>query len=132
MHTIAVGAIGISTPEEIENATLKAIASDLRNSALSPAESINALTVGAIHQDSSLISTNDRKINPYQSTCLPSPICSVGSGYRRSVKPDIFMAGGRQRFIELRGNINRYAKMNISRKRIVALLELHILDDKVN
>jgi hypothetical protein len=114
LHTIALGAIETSTPEEIENATLKAIASDLRHRRiLSPAESVNALTVGAIHQDSSSIPANDKRINPYQNTCLPSPFCSVGSGYRRSIKPDIFTAGGRQCFIELLGNINRHAKMSI-------------------
>ena len=115
LHTIERGGIETSTSGEIEKATLKAIASDLRHRRiLSPAESINALTVGATHQDSSSIPNNDRKINPYQNTCLPSPICSVGSGYRRSIKPDIFVAGGRQCFFELLGNTNHNSIIKIN------------------
>lgn len=95
-----------TSAENIEKATLKAVAQDLRNRRLlSPAESINSLTIGSLHQDSSELPPFDKRINPYQNTCLPSPISSMGAGFRRSVKPDIFIAGGRQLYEEdLRNN----------------------------
>lgn len=64
---------------------------------LSPAESINSLTVGALHYDNS-IGHNYRPsdaFNPFISD-LPSPFSAFGSGYRRSVKPDIVFMGGKQ------------------------------------
>lgn len=99
------GQLHLSSPEDIEKATLKSIAEDLRNRRLlSPAESINSLAIGALHDDAATILPQDRRINPYQNTCLPSPISSVGTGYRRSVKPEIFVAGGRQCFDEILGS----------------------------
>ena len=61
---------------------------------LSPAESINALTVGALFKDES-----DFKEEPWQilpcSNRLPSPISSMGRGINNSIKPDIIYDGGR-------------------------------------
>jgi len=56
------------------------------------------LTIGASHSDTASITSSSR-INPYQtSTVLPSPISAFGSGYRRSIKPDLIFSGGRQFF----------------------------------
>lgn len=62
---------------------------------LSPAESINGLTIGALHKDSSNVVVAGNRMNPFSHE-IPSPISSFGAGYRRSVKPDIVFDGGKQ------------------------------------
>ena len=62
---------------------------------LAPSEAINAITVGAIHDDVSGISPQGYQFDPTDGLVSVSPITSVGSGYRRSIKPDIAAAGGR-------------------------------------
>ena len=64
---------------------------------LSPAESINALTVGSIHDDTSgtWIPRNRIDIQPFN-FALPSTVNRLGLGFRDTIKPEIFFAGGRQ------------------------------------
>lgn len=82
------------TPDEIEVAVLKAVSQSSRNRRLlSPAESVNAATVGAGHADAS--ADPGQLVNPIQGTDLFSPISALGLGYRRSVKPDVLVPGGR-------------------------------------
>ena len=64
---------------------------------LSPAESMNCLTVGALHGDNSDIAAHDQRINPY-SSLLPATYTAIGGGYRKSIKPDLVYYGGRQMF----------------------------------
>ena len=64
---------------------------------LAPSESINCLTVGASHSDY----LKDRRpgvwtIDPYHSPHLPNPSSAQGLGYRKAVKPEILMPGGRE------------------------------------
>jgi hypothetical protein len=61
---------------------------------LTPGESINAITVGAAHSDgSTFVQTADRHdLFPDKGI---SPYSCIGHGFRRSVKPDILMPGGR-------------------------------------
>ncbi|MDO8042464.1 S8 family peptidase [Janthinobacterium sp. SUN137] len=61
----------------------------------SPAESVNALTVGALHADASSVIENPFLLDPFESADFPSLINGMGLGYRRSVKPDILHNGGR-------------------------------------
>ena len=61
---------------------------------LSPAESINGLTVGALNADSSQNVYFGHLFDPFQSE-LPSPVSPFGSGYRSSIKPDFIAPGGR-------------------------------------
>jgi hypothetical protein len=83
-------------PTELEDTIIHALYTDLRNRRIfSPAESINALTIGALHFDDAHISPDDRRINPF-TNILPSPYSAFGSGYRRAVKPDLVCPGGRQ------------------------------------
>lgn len=65
---------------------------------ISPAESLNAITVGASHSDSSSISNLARRVDILPATKLFSPISRFGHGFRRSIKPDILLPGGRQLF----------------------------------
>jgi hypothetical protein len=77
-----------------------------------PAEAMNVLTVGAAHTDGSAIGAIGGRINPYQLSGLPSPINPVGFGYRKSVKPDLLAAGGRQLYREKLGNAHEFATLN--------------------
>jgi len=63
---------------------------------LSPAESINALTVGAIHDDRSHSEYIGIRVDILPSRSLPSPISPHGQGFHSSIKPEIYMPGGRQ------------------------------------
>jgi Subtilase family len=63
---------------------------------LSPAESINALTVGALDHDAS-----DEYPPPFHpawitGTIAPALYSRIGPGYRRSPKPEVLAPGGRQ------------------------------------
>lgn len=63
---------------------------------LSPAESLNALTIGALHTDNSGNYILGQRIDLLPSELLFSPISRFGHGFRRSIKPEIFFPGGRQ------------------------------------
>lgn len=65
---------------------------------LSPAESINAITVGALHSDAASGSVLGYRFDPSDGLPMISPITSLGSGYRRSVKPELVAPGGRAYF----------------------------------
>lgn len=84
------------TPEERETMILQNLNSNSRNiRLLSPAESINNLSIGALFNDFSNVTENERFIFPYKQP-LPSPVSAIGLGYNRSIKPDIFYNGGRK------------------------------------
>lgn len=63
---------------------------------LSPAESLNSLTVGALHADESGDYTPGQRVDLFPNGALFSPISRFGHGFRRSVKPEILFPGGRQ------------------------------------
>lgn len=87
-------------PEVRTQFAIRATVSDVTNRRLiAPAESINSITIGAANIDSApLHSMNghyelfgDRGIAPYS---------RIGHGFRRSIKPDILMPGGKTLFRE--------------------------------
>jgi len=85
-------------PIEKEKLFVKEILNNSRNCRImSPAESINSITVGALHADNSTFQPNEQRLNPYSST-LPSTYTAFGGGYRRAIKPDLSYLGGRQMF----------------------------------
>ncbi len=64
---------------------------------LSPAESINALTIGAHHHDH----VDPRgpaapAIDPFADSLLPNVTSGLGLGHRRAVKPEVYFPGGRE------------------------------------
>ena len=63
---------------------------------LSPAESLNALTIGALHTDESGDYTRGQRVDLLPDARLFSPASRFGHGFRRSVKPEILFPGGRQ------------------------------------
>jgi hypothetical protein len=63
---------------------------------LSPAESINAISVGAMHSDSVEKYYLGQRTDLLPDTSLFSPAARLGHGFRRSVKPEILFPGGKQ------------------------------------
>ena len=109
------------SPSDRQDAVIKSIADDTRNRRLlSPAETLNGLTVGASHSDASQVqiptqlpltvgaSHSDASqvripiqlppntIDPFIGSCLPSIVSAHGPGYRRAIKPDVLFPGGKQ------------------------------------
>ena len=84
------GEFEAATPEVRERAVLTALfAAKHERSLLSPAESVNVLTIGAQHTDN----VADRigahtAVDPFDDPALPNASCAIGLGYRRAVKPD--------------------------------------------
>jgi len=82
--------------DEFEAATIKALYRDARHrKLLSPAETINGISVGAVHLDEAQVAEQGNRIDPFGRP-LPSPVSAFGSGYRRAIKPDVIFYGGRQ------------------------------------
>lgn len=76
---------------------LSAIYDDRRNRrVLSPSDSINSITVGALHDDKSTPVSIDGCVDILPSIDLPSPLSPLGHGFRSSIKPEIIVPGGRQ------------------------------------
>ncbi|OLU32849.1 S8 family peptidase [Pseudomonas sp. PA27(2017)] len=63
---------------------------------VSPAESINAISVGATHSDSSGNYHLGQRTDLLSGAPLFSPVARLGHGFRRSIKPEILFPGGRQ------------------------------------
>ncbi|WP_426185436.1 S8 family peptidase [Microbacterium sp. TWP3-1-2b2] len=62
---------------------------------LSPADSLNALTIGALHADSVTEEMPATALDVIGSALAPSPASAIGGGYLRAMKPDLFADGGR-------------------------------------
>lgn len=99
---------------ELEAAIVRSVfGNGLHRRLLSPAESINSLTIAGTHGDSSPESAAGNLINPYFSPDMPSPINSLGLGFRRAIKPDALFKSGKQFFQEKMGNIHDKATLQI-------------------
>lgn len=61
---------------------------------LSPAESINSLTIGSTHYDNSAPILRSGIYNIYDNE-MPAAYSAHGNGYLRSIKPDLVIPGGR-------------------------------------
>lgn len=87
-----------ATVDERERAVLAVLnATKHQRTILSPAEALNVLTVGGQHHDS----INGRPqvhtaIDPYDSDELPNASSALGLGHRRTIKPEIYLPGGRE------------------------------------
>jgi len=85
--------------EDKIKASIKAVSHTLSSRRLlSPAEAMNAITVGAAHADDSgnAYPQFGQRVDVLPSQALFSPATRLGFGFRRSIKPDILMPGGRQ------------------------------------
>ena len=94
--TINVDAL--TEDHERQSAALNSLHAQARHRRLlSPAEAVNVLTVGAIHADGLDLELPNTVLDILPNG-LPAGYSPVGFGYRRSVKPEIFLPGGRQVF----------------------------------
>ena len=83
-------------PTELQKQIVRAVAADARHRRLlSPAEALNALTVGATDEDASTGSLLPQWREPFVDQSLPSLINAQGMGYRRAIKPELLAPGGR-------------------------------------
>jgi hypothetical protein len=104
-----------SDPAKVQATVLQVVNGQARlRRVLSPAEAINALTIGALHEDQAPSSPLGLRINPLSSAGLPSPVSAQGHGFKRSLKPEVFFAGGRQPYIESLGDSFSDATLMIS------------------
>lgn len=70
------------------------LVSDVDRRLIAPAEAINVLTVGARHFDNAQPPAIPNRFDLFDSRG-PSPYSRIGHGFRRAVKPEILMPGGR-------------------------------------
>ncbi|HET6929266.1 MAG TPA: S8 family peptidase [Candidatus Acidoferrum sp.] len=64
---------------------------------LSPGEAINAVTVGSVHADESGgLQETDVLLDLLGGARLPSPFGTVAHGFKRAIKPEVLLPGGRQ------------------------------------
>lgn len=92
--------VGASSPDELRQHVVKAIAADARHRRLlSPAEGMNVVTVGATHEDGDSATLRSNWVDP-AAPGFPSPINAQGQGYKRSVKPDVLAPGGRTALVK--------------------------------
>jgi hypothetical protein len=88
-----------ANPADRAKATLRgidAVKADRR--ILAPGDSINALTIGAWHRDSSReIFGGTTPFPPYAEIDMPNLSSRLGPGLRRGTKPEALFAGGRER-----------------------------------
>lgn len=88
--------LALTDPQKVEH-VLKCIQTQLSGRRiLSPAESINAITVGATHADNGGNYYQGPRTDLLPGPSLFSPAARLGHGFRRSVKPEILFPGGRQ------------------------------------
>jgi hypothetical protein len=85
-------------PGDLAAVLVQSLAADTRNRrVLSPAEAMNALTVGAVHSDADTATHAASRLDLVPMG-YPSPLNAHGLGYRRSIKPDLLVPGGRLQF----------------------------------
>ena len=87
-----------ATPEDRERAVLTALnAAKFERTILSPAESLNSLTFGAQHHDHVTQRIGGlNAIDPFADDSLPNVSSGLGLGYRRMIKPELYLPGGRE------------------------------------
>lgn len=99
----------VLSPEQQAQITIKRLGeTQFDRKLLSPGEAINALTVGAQHSDNSTVPMLGNRVDLLPSSDLPSPITRLGPGFRRAIKPEILMPGGRQLYREDKLTLGHY------------------------
>ncbi|MCC6678800.1 MAG: S8 family peptidase [Phycisphaerales bacterium] len=88
--------VAAMSDEDVRTLTLRAMAHQkVHRRLLAPAESVNALTVGALHGQIAADGAVGRLVDLLRGAQLPSPVSPVASGFRRAIKPEILVPGGR-------------------------------------
>ena len=87
-----------ATAKDRERAVLEALnAVKYERTILSPAESLNALTIGAQHHDNLTSRQGGHTaVDPFEDHFLPNVSSGLGLGHRRMIKPELYLPGGRE------------------------------------
>lgn len=89
------------TPMQLSEKVVKSIYNNAHHRRIiTPSEAINCVTVGALHDDASTITHMGLRRDIINIRPMLSPASRVGLGFRRSIKPDIVMNGGRQLYVD--------------------------------
>ena len=101
--------VGQIDPETIDAEIAQSLQANHRlRRIISPAESINALTIGALHHDASGPWTpKNEEMVVMCAPGSPAPYSAVGRGFRRAIKPDLFAPGGRAVYARKLGTGNQ-------------------------
>ena len=87
---------GTNMLEGIRNVLLGIDNNQRNHRLLSPAESMNSLTVGSLQGDfSGELGETVRGFDPIDDMSLPAPYSRIGPGYRGAIKPEVLDTGGR-------------------------------------
>jgi hypothetical protein len=88
------------SPVALTKQVIRAIKNEqFRRRPLSPAEGVNCLSVGAVHVDACEAFILGQRVDLLDGTRLPSPLCTMASGFRRATKPEVLLPGGRQLYM---------------------------------
>lgn len=81
---------------ELQRETLGALAEAIAyRRLLPPSEGVNVLSVGACPADEAVMNDTAPLRELISSAALPAPFSPLGPGFRRSIKPEVLMPGGR-------------------------------------
>jgi hypothetical protein len=94
LDTPAGSLAGMTLEQRSALATKAVCRDDMHRRVLAPAESVNALTVGASHTDASTLTPAGGRFLLFSEGGL-TPYSGIGPGFRRAIKPDILLPGGR-------------------------------------
>ena len=86
-----------AAPEKRERAVLKALFEHKAyRTLLSPAEALNIVSVGALHDDAVNGPRGANAADPYRDGELPNMSSALGLGHRKVIKPEIHLPAGRE------------------------------------
>lgn len=94
---VPVSVIAQLSDNDLRAHTLRSMAHQrLQRRLLAPAESINAITVGALHAQIAPDGATAHLVDLLRGAPIASPVSAIASGFRRSIKPEILVPGGRR------------------------------------
>lgn len=85
---------GLTSEARASASMLALVEHDMHRRLLAPAESVNALTVGASYSDGSTFATVPGRYALFAEGSV-APYSCIGPGFRRAVKPEVLLPGGR-------------------------------------
>ena len=94
--SLDVSSVAAAHDSNFQTEVLRALrATERYRRLMAPGEAINAITVGAAHSDARPSSVLPDHLTDPLPEGMPATYSSMGFGYRRSVKPEILLPGGR-------------------------------------
>jgi Subtilase family len=91
---------GLTREAQASTSMLALVQQDMHRRLLAPAESVNALTVGASYDDASTFAPVPGRFTLFAEGGI-APYSRIGPGFRRAIKPEVLLPGGRVTYREL-------------------------------